>query len=413
MEAVIAKPIVISNRNQNLVLTAALLGWFFDGFEMGLFPIIARPSLASLLGHANDSHIGPWIAQITALFLIGAALGGFLFGWLGDRIGRVRSLSLSVLTYSVFTGLCYFATEPWHLGALRFVGALGMGGEWALGVALVMETWPAEKRALVAGLIGAASNLGYFAVAACGSLMHVTVDSWRHFVILGALPGLLTFFIRLYVPESERWQACTPSRNPLHDIFALGYAKSVGMGVALCTVFLLGTWGAVSWAPTWVDQLTHGTRPEAKVFVQMAYAFGATIGSFAAAMFCAMWRPRAVYGVLCVLSLASCLTLYFCVPEFGALFLFVMLLIGLTSGSFYGWAAYYLPALFPTKIRATAQGIAFNMGRAFAAIGVLGTGSFVQFFGGNYAHAGAVTCLIYGVGFVFIWFAPEKQEELF
>ena len=99
-----------------LVLIAAFLGWLFDGFEIGLFPVVARPALLSLLGNANDAQVGPWMARITACFLVGAAGGGVVFGWLGDRIGRVRALAVSILTYSLFSGLSYFAQSPWQLG---------------------------------------------------------------------------------------------------------------------------------------------------------------------------------------------------------------------------------------------------------------------------------------------------------
>src|SRR5665213_129587 len=126
---------------QWMVLLAAFLGWLFDGFEQGLFPLIARPALQNILVNAvgNDGLIGQWMGCITATFLVGAALGGLTFGWLGDRIGRVRAMSLSILTYSLLTGLGYFAMTPWHLGIVRFISALGMGGQWSLGVALVME----------------------------------------------------------------------------------------------------------------------------------------------------------------------------------------------------------------------------------------------------------------------------------
>jgi MFS transporter, SHS family, sialic acid transporter len=153
-----------------MVLMAAFLGWLFDGFEMSLFSVVARPALQDLLGQTGDSAVGDWMGRITAAFLVGAALGGVTFGWLGDRIGRVRALSLSILTYSLFSGAAYFAAAPWHLLVLRFIGALGMGGEWALGVALVMETWPEKHRPRLAGAIGAASNLG---------MVLVGVIAWR------------------------------------------------------------------------------------------------------------------------------------------------------------------------------------------------------------------------------------------
>ena len=130
---------------RNLVLMAAFLGWMFDGLEMGIFPLVARPALLEMQGAAGttgDGFVGQWMGTITALFLIGAALGGVVFGWVGDRFGRVRGMSIAILFYSLFTGLAYFAETPWQLGLLRFVAALGMGGEWSLGVALVMEVWP-------------------------------------------------------------------------------------------------------------------------------------------------------------------------------------------------------------------------------------------------------------------------------
>ena len=154
-----------SGRGRWMALTAALLGWMFDGLEMGLFPLVARPALADLLNTSEESRIGLWFAVATAVFLVGAATGGVLFGWLGDRIGRVRAMTLSVLTYAVFSGLCGAATAAWHIAVLRFVSALGMGGEWSLGVALVMEVWGGRSRALLAGLIGAAANVGYMLVA--------------------------------------------------------------------------------------------------------------------------------------------------------------------------------------------------------------------------------------------------------
>ena len=211
-----------------MALAAALLGWMFDGAEMGLFSMVGRSALLDLLPEAHEADTGLWFGIIMAGFLVGAATGGVLFGWLGDRIGRVRAMTLSVLTYAVFTGWCGLATSAWQLGVLRFFAALGMGGEWALGVALVMEVWPNRSRAFMAGLIGAAGNLGYLLVGVIGlGLAAILQDletwlttagvpgqwveilvrnqGWRILMILGVTPAILTLFIRLFVPESERW----------------------------------------------------------------------------------------------------------------------------------------------------------------------------------------------------------------
>ena len=169
------------NRAQWMVLTAAFLGWMFDGLEMGIFPLVARPALQEMqaaAGVVDEQFVQMWMGRITALFLIGAAAGGLIFGWLGDRMGRVRAMTMSILCYSVFTGLAYFAQQPWHLGAFRFVAALGMGGEWSLGVALVTELWPNRSRAFLAGLIGAAANVGFLAVGLfLAPLIHGGKDS--------------------------------------------------------------------------------------------------------------------------------------------------------------------------------------------------------------------------------------------
>src|SRR4051812_41008742 len=159
-----------------LALAAALLGWMFDGAEMGIFSMVGRPAVRDLMAPRlvdlsavdQEARVGLWFAIITAAFLVGAATGGVLFGWLGDRIGRVRAMTLSVLTYALFTGACGLAATPVQFGVLRFIAALGMGGEWSLGVALVMEVWPNRSRALMAGLIGAVANVGYLLVGVVG-----------------------------------------------------------------------------------------------------------------------------------------------------------------------------------------------------------------------------------------------------
>ena len=140
-----------SKFGRNAALVAAVLGWLFDGFEIGLFPLIGPRALDDLLAAemtANPAVKDAWFGSIMAVFLVGAACGGVFFGWLGDRIGRVRAMSLSILTYALFTGLCGLAQTPLQIAAARFIASLGMGGEWGLGVALVSELWPDASRPL-------------------------------------------------------------------------------------------------------------------------------------------------------------------------------------------------------------------------------------------------------------------------
>ncbi len=218
-----------ANRGKWMALIAALLGWMFDGFEQGLFSQVGRPALRELLGITDEAQVSQWLSIAVAGFLVGAAAGGVLFGWLGDRLGRVRAMTLSVITYAVFSGLCGFSTSAEELAVLRFFSSVGMGGEWSLGVALVMEIWPDRSRSLMAGLIGASANVGYLLLGFVGVVVAKNLESiarglaamglsdsivdalvrnsgWRFIMILGAAPALLTFFFRIFVPESERWQ---------------------------------------------------------------------------------------------------------------------------------------------------------------------------------------------------------------
>lgn len=266
-----------SSRARSATLIAALLGWLFDGFEMGLFPLIGPAALKDLLGpDASQADATNWFSVIIAVFLVGAASGGVLFGWLGDKIGRVRAMSLSIFTYAIFTGLCGFVAEAWQIAALRFIASLGMGGEWSLGVALVNEIWPGKSRAFIAGLIGAASNVGFLLVAllslaltqVIGSIESVLLtvgvsqqmtdlllanSAWRFLMISGSLPALLIFFIRLFVPESARWEQERASGRTSHWSNADLTGLFVGCSSA---VAIIAIWSPVAkTVPTWLAVL--------------------------------------------------------------------------------------------------------------------------------------------------------------
>jgi len=396
-----------------MVLAAAFLGWMFDGLEMGVFPLAARPALQDLLHVTGDKLVGQWMGYITALFLIGAACGGLIFGWLGDRIGRVRTMILSVLMYSLFTGTCYFVTAPWQLGLFRFLAALGMGGEWSLGVALVMECWPEKRRPLLAGLIGAAANFGFGLIGAVAIRYKVTTDSWRWVMLAGAVPALLVLFISIFVPESERWKASVQkgASRPIREIFSASLRKTTFLAVAFASIALIVTWGIVQWIPSWADQMTGGKVPAVKAIIQVLSSVCAIIGCLVAPLIGERLGRRPVYFGLCLVSLLLCLFLFNTFTTYNLWFCVTVGLIGCSTAAFYGWLPLYLPELFPTRVRATGQGLSFNFGRILAAFGALGTGQLMQFFEGSYAKAGTTISLIYLLGLVLIWFAPETKGQ--
>ena len=399
-----------------MALAAAFLGWMFDGMEMGIFPLVARPGLQqmqALHGIVDEGFVQRWMGIITALFLVGAALGGLVFGWLGDRIGRVKAMTWSILFYSGFTGLCYFAAEPWHLGALRFVAALGMGGEWALGVALVMECWPESKRPLMAGLIGASANLGYCFIAVIGIAFPITQESWRWVMVVGAAPALLTFLIRLFVPESEKWKAArrTGARSPVVEIFSPGLLKSTLLAITFASVALVVTWGIVQWIPLWADQMSGGRHPAVKAWTQFYQSIGAAMGCMVAALLGGALGRRLTYFLLCLASLTVTQILFRMFDEVNAGFFVLVFLVGATTASFYGWLPLYLPEIFPTRVRATGQGLAFNSGRILAAMGAWQMPALMGFFDKSYPRAGETIVLIYLLGMAMIWLAPETRGK--
>ncbi|MBU4273271.1 MAG: MFS transporter [Planctomycetes bacterium] len=405
---------------QWLVLAAAFLGWMFDGVEMGLFPLVARPALQDLMGVTDDALVGQWNGYLIAAFMLGAAGGGLVFGWLGDKIGRVRGMALSIFVYSIFTGICYFATAPWQLFIFRFIAALGMGGQWALAVALVMECWPDRFRPLLAGVIGAAANVGFLLISVVGMFFAVTTDTWRIMMLAGAAPALLALLVIFFVPESERWKASVDHRRttPMREIFKSPLLGKTLLAIAVCAVPLIATWAAVSgFLPLWADQLAGKENPHAKAQVQFMLSIGAIIGCLFGSMLGHRLGRRPAYFLLCVLSFGLCFYLFrmFDVDrpfdDYFVQFMIISGLAGIVTAAFYGWAPLYLPELFPTRVRATGQGLSFNFGRIFAAGGAITTGSLMAAFGGSYPSACATITLVYVVGMVVIWFGPETKGK--
>jgi len=377
-------------KTQWMVCGAAFLGWLFDGFEMGLFPIVARPALMDMFAGQGevDAYVGQWMGWITAVFLLGAAAGGFLFGFLGDRLGRVKAMTLSILTYSIFTGMGYFAQSPWDLAGYRFLASLGMGGEWSLGVALVMESWPERWRPLMAGVIGAAANFGFLLVGAVGKFRVVTQDDWRWMWLVGIAPAGLVFLIRLFVPESEKWKTAKANsigHSPIREVLSPPTLRWTLLAVCFSSI--------------------------AKAEVAMLSAIGAILGCISGPLIGGRLGRRPAFFGICCASFVVCGVLFHVELDYGTTFKCLVFFAGMTTTAFYGWFPLYLPELFPTRCRATGQGIGYNMGRIMAAFCAIGSGQLVALFNGDYARTGAVITLVYLVGMIVIWWAPETKGE--
>jgi len=423
------------NRGMQMTLLAGFLGWMMDGYEQALFPTLAGPALKSMVPAAIAAEgaaaikgwVGDWMATITCAFLVGAALGGAAFGWLGDRVGRVKAMSFSILFYSIFSGVCYFATDPLHLAGARFLSALGMGGEWALGVALVMEAWPERHRSKMAAAIGMAANLGMVLVGCMAMAYPADAGSWRTHFLIGASPAILTLLIRFFVPESEKWErsvakqaaSLAPVRSKIGEVFGAELRRSTIVGILMAAIVFVGTWGAVQWVPLWVGDLAGPDNPRAKALAMVLISVGACVSTVIAPLFLARFPRRRGYQLLCWCAVIASAWLYrtpadWSGPMLLGIFPWLMAIkvftLGLAATAFFGFFPLYLPELFPTHVRATGQGICYNTGRLVAVPFVLLSGKLVTSLGG-YQQAAAAITLIYVAGLVVGQFAKETSGQ--
>jgi len=361
--------------------TAAWLGWLFDGLDMHLYTLVATPVVIQLIGAVSsaDPGVKEKSAYVQAAFLVGWALGGSFFGRLGDILGRSRALSLTILTYALCTGLCAFAQNWWQLMLFRFVAALGVGGEWAVGASLLSETWPKSWRPWIAAMLQTGVNLGILGAALTVGLLSLVLPphAERYVFLVGVAPAFLVFWIRRNVPEPEAWQraerASAGNRPRARDLFR-GEVASITLRVtATCALGLSGWWLFQFWQSQHLRRLLvdAGTSPGQVTRIVSASFFAvnalAIVGNFAAG-----WLARVVGNRRAITIFLAGLGLgvigAFIVPRStNSLAWFWFPLAGFFSGV-YALFTMYLPPLFPTLLRTTGAGFCYNIGRMAAAV---------------------------------------------
>ncbi len=355
---------------------AAGMGWTFDGLELHLYTLVATPLVVQLLGaaSASDPGVKEKSAYIQAAFLAGWALGGAFFGRLGDRLGRSHTLALTVLTYALCTGLCAAAQTWWQLMLFRFVAALGIGGEWAVGASLLAETWPSSWRPWLAAILQTGVNLGIlFAALTVPVLAGFTSE--RFVFLLGVLPALLVFWIRRQVPEPEAWQRAEASAAAVprvRELFRGSLARVTWPTTAVCALSLSAWWLFAFWHPQHLRQLLQAEgAPAGEVTRRVSGVFFAVNVLAIAGNFAAGWLARHLGNRRAIIAMSAGLFLSmagaYAVPRgFGAMAGFWVPLTGFFSGVF-ALFTMYLPPLFPTLLRTTGSGFCYNIGRLAAA----------------------------------------------
>ena len=357
---------------------AAWLGWLFDGLDMHLFTLVAPRFVAQLLDIQNTRapEVTITSAWIQAAFLIGWALGGGFFGFIGDRLGRTRALSLTILTYALFTGWCFFAQTWWQLLVFRFVAALGIGGEWAVGAALLSETWPRQWRPWIAAVLQTGVNLGVLLATATAFFLAALEPRWVF--LAGVLPALLVFWIRRAVPEPEEWHTAKDiAREQPHilDLFAPGIRRITLLTIVVCTLTLTAHWAFLFWFPRDLEHLPDTeswTHEEKQRLVSTAWFLvivTSIAGNFLAGYLAKIMGFRTAIAVMCV-GYGTALVGVFAVPLPLTWLLVLLPVIGFFHGIF-ALFTMYLPPLFPTLLRTTGAGFCYNIGRIGAAFGTV------------------------------------------
>lgn len=382
---------------------AAWLGWMFDGLDMHLYTLVALPFVAELMRSSTaDPAVSDRCAWIQAAFLIGWAVGGGLFGRVGDRLGRTRALMMTILVYAAFTGLSFFARSWWHLLVFRFLAALGIGGEWAVGASLLAETWPRRWRPWIAAVLQTSGNLGVILASAAYYLIARGDLPNRWIFLVGVLPALLVFWIRRSVPESGEWNAehSREQRASLRAaaLFGPGLRRTTLLTIVVCALSLTAHWAFLFWFPQHLrglgaqEGLTTG-QIGVMVSEGMMLVIGCSmVGNFAAG---AVARKLGFRRAILVMCLAYCgaMTAAYCVPRSTAGLWYFLAAIGACQGLF-ALFTMYLPPLFPTLLRTTGAGLCYNIGRIAAAFGTV--------FFGMFSHVGDYRLALLYAGLLFV-----------
>ena len=389
-------------------LIAASLGWMLDAMDVLLYSFVLDRVRASF--GIDDRASG----LLLAIPLAASAFGGGLFGWIADRRGRVTALRLSILVYSGATAACAFSQSALQLGIARLVLGLGIGGEWATGAALVAETWPAEHRGKALGIMQSAWAIGYGLAAAVNALV-LPRFGWRAVFLVGLLPALVVFWIRRHVEEPALWRASRREQNAsadLRDVFLGARAGVTWTVTAMHSATMFAWWGLFSWIPSYL------TRPVADGGAGLSLMRSSI---WIALMQAGMWLGYVSFGfvadrigrkpayVMYVLAAAALVPVYANAGESGLLIVGPCLAF-FGTGYFSGFGA-VTSELFPTSVRATAQGLTYNIGRLFSAFAPYVVGSLAI------THGLSAAFLIAGAAFLvaatlWIWIPETRGRAL-
>ncbi len=378
-----------------VVIAAAWAGWGFDVFDALLFNFVAPNCIPALLGlrpGAAGTHEATvlWTGLITSILLVGWAAGGVLFGWVADRIGRKRALWITIAAYAAGTALCAAATNIWELIAFRFLASLGIGGEWGIGAALVAEAVPDDRRVEAGVILQTSSPLGIVLASTVNYviagvwLADSPLTSWRYVFLAGLLPVLLAVIIRAFVRESAHWSSAAAAARPPspRDLFSPAIRKLTLSGAGVAVTAVVTWWACNAFVPILGSTLAseHAAHlglsaPASRILAEgwktrasNAFNIGGLLGALAAIFLSRTLGRRPMYVAYFLYS-AFILFVTFGLDLEPAARLGMLFLVGAGVYGVFGTFPFYLPELFPARLRATGAGFCYNIGRLIAAGG--------------------------------------------
>ncbi|MCZ2077326.1 MAG: MFS transporter [Bryobacteraceae bacterium] len=431
------------NRYHWFVLIVATLGWMFDTMDQQLFNLARRPAILELLGARPDDpamagQVAEFAGYSTMIFMIGWATGGIIFGVLGDRLGRVKTMILTILCYSLFTGLSAFAHNVWDFSFYRLLTGLGVGGQFSVGVALVAETMPDRARPFALGWLQALSAIGNMMAALLGiSLGHLQQigmigSAWRWMFIAGALPAFLAIFVFRKLHEPEQWQKAARDRKHLGSIPDLfsdpRWRRNTIVGMLLAFSGVVGLWGIGFFsfdllssvldkyfrAQGLPEQMIAGKKTFWTGMTSLLQNAGAFFGIYAFTRLTYYTGRRTAFAISFLAAMCATAATFWYLDDFSEIFWMVPMM-GFAQLALFGGYAIYLPELFPTRLRSTGTSFCYNVGRFVAAIGPVALGLLTsRVYAGEaepMRYAGVTMCLVFLIGLAVLPFAPETKGK--
>jgi MFS family permease len=415
-----------------MIVAVTYVGWLLASMDLNLFTVVLVPSLRELLGpQATPQTIGYYGGAIATVQLFGWGVGGMIFGILGDYWGRARTLCLSIVVYALFTAMSGFAETWWQLAIFRFLMAAGVVAEWAIGTALINETWPQRSRVAASGVMMSAFGFGYL----LAGLINLSVGAygWRFVFFTGVIPAVLIAFVWREVPESERWQQAARRRHDARQRLSDGAAAEGDRTLTMFTFLGLfqpprprntiaatfmsfaatvGFWGTQTWIPVRAAELAASGGANPLHVVSLAIVVLNCAAVFGLLLFAWLTELIGRRGAFAIGSIGNMIVLpiIFLAPATYQMLVMLLPLMGLFTNGILGTFTPYFPELFPTRLRATGVASCFNVARIFAAVGPFIAGSMVVAFGGI-PKAGAAMALSYAIGLIAVYFAPETRGK--